>query len=281
MKIFLHKRGNSYWNTPIQYLRGFFAISLAHSLAACANMPPPKYENGEYVPPPAKHPLKIVLSEDSCDPAKPRSLFGPLVAVVGGALVNVGYDRFINWLDAKQANQSASSTGTSTTNLMIGKSLKRCLILSRANTLEAKFSINPTQSGGYWHMTPYSVHFPRSEAKESTDGEKSLVAEINFATPNSDGTLKTYFTATFDLGRHEAGPTVIDAANFVGQDSGPYGAPSVPVTDPLVTTKITASLVEHGEGRDWIRGVTNALREQENRDKILKPILDAVGKHAN
>ena len=44
--------------------------------------------------------------------------------------------------------------------------------------------------------------------------------------------------------------------------------------------KVTASLIEHGEGRDWIRGVTDALREQENRDKILKTLLDVLAKKA-
>ena len=44
--------------------------------------------------------------------------------------------------------------------------------------------------------------------------------------------------------------------------------------------KITASLVEHGESRDWIRGGTDTLREKENCEKILKPFLDALAKKA-
>ena len=58
-----------------------------------------------------------------------------------------------------------------------------------------------------------------------------------------------------------------------------YSSPSsAGSSDALVTMKITASLVENGQGRDWIRGVTDALREKENRDKILKPFLDALSK---
>ena len=142
----------------------------------------------------------------------------------------------------------------------------------------AMFSIEPTDSGGYWHMTPYSLKFSNSEAKEAQDGEKSIVADIQFATPGADGTLATFFQATFDLGKRKAGSQVFDAKTFVGQDSGPYGLPKMPDTDALVTMKVTASLVEHGEGRDWIRGVTDSLREKENRDKILKPFLDALAK---
>jgi hypothetical protein len=142
----------------------------------------------------------------------------------------------------------------------------------------AMFSIAPTESGGYWHMTPYSLKFASSEANEAPDEEKSIVADIQFAVPAADGTQTTFFQATFNLGTRSTGPQVFPASAFVGQDSGPYGLPKVPESDPLVTMKITASLIEHGEGRDWIRGVTDALREKENRDKVLKSLLDALSK---
>lgn len=80
------------------------------------------------------------------------------------------------------------------------------------------------------------------------------------------------------MGVRKAGPQTLGARSFVGQDSGPYGLPKVPESDALVTMKITASLVEHGEGRDWIRGVTDSLRDKENREKILKPFLDAIAR---
>lgn len=63
-------------------------------------------------------------------------------------IINQTYDRFINWLDEKKANMSASSTGVSTTFFLVGKSLKRCLVLSRESTMVAMFSIEPTELGG-------------------------------------------------------------------------------------------------------------------------------------
>lgn len=248
-------------------------------LFGCGSLTPPKYENGQYVPPPAKHSLQVDLKTSSCGAeGPPKALLTPLVGVVGGAVINQTYDRFVNWLDEKKANMSASSTGVATTNFLVGKSPKRCLVLTREGSMEAMFSIEPTESGGYWHMTPYSLKFLSSEAKEAPDGEKSIVADIQFATPGADGTLSTFFQATFDLGVRKAGPQTLDARSFVGQDSGPYGLPKVPESDALVTMKITASLVEHGEGRDWIRGVTDSLRDKENREKILKPFLDAIAR---
>lgn len=44
--------------------------------------------------------------------------------------------------------------------------------------------------------------------------------------------------------------------------------------------KLPASLVEHGEGWYWIRGVTDAFHEKENREKLLKPILETLAKKA-
>lgn len=250
-------------------------------IAGCGSLAPPKYENGQYVPPPAKHALQIDLKISSCGTeGPPRAPLTPLVGILGGAVINQTYDRFVNWLDEKKANMSASSTGVTTTNFLVGKSPKRCLVLTRERSMEAMFSIEPTESGGYWHMTPYSLKFSSSEAKEAPDGEKSIVADILLATPGADGTLSTFFQGTFDLGVRKAGPQTLNAKAFVGQDSGPYGLPKVPESDALVTMKITASLVEHGEGRDWIRGVTDSLREKENRDKILKPFLDALAKKA-
>ena len=35
-------------------------------MAGCGSIAPPKYENGEYVPPPAKHALNIDLKTASC-----------------------------------------------------------------------------------------------------------------------------------------------------------------------------------------------------------------------
>lgn len=265
-----------------QHPFGLFGLSmLVGLLAGCGTLTPPKYENGQYVPPPAKHALQIELLPASCGAAEPpKALLTPLVSVLGSTIINQTYDRFVNWLDEKKANMSASSTGVVTTNFLVGKNPKRCLVLSRDSSMVAMFSIEPTASGGYWHMTPYSLKFTSSEAKEAPDGEKSVVADVQFATPKADGTLTTFFQATFDMGMRKAGPQTLDAKAFVGQDSGPYGLPKVPDNDALVTMKITASLVEHGEGRDWIRGVTDSLREKENRDKILKPFLDELAKKA-
>ncbi len=248
-------------------------------LAGCGSLTAPKYENGQYVPPPAKSSLQVVLQSPSCGTAvPPKALATPLVSVLGTAVINQAYDRFVNWLDERKANLSASSSGVGTTNFLVGKNPKRCLVLIRGDSMVAMFSIEPTESGGYWHMTPYSLKFASSEAKEAPDKEKSIVADIQFAAPGADGTLSTFFQATFDLGKHTAGSQVVAAKAFVGQDSGPHGLPKVPESDPLITMKVTASLVEHGEGRDWIRGVTDALREKENRDKVLKPLLDALAK---
>lgn len=256
---------------------GFAAV--AGLLVGCGSLTPPKYENGQYVPPPAKHALQIDLRTSSCGTTgQPKALLAPLVGVLGSVVINQTYDRFVNWLDEKKANMSASSTGVATTNFLVGNNPKRCLVLTRDSSMEAMFSIEPTESGQYWHMTPYSLKFSSSEAKEAPDGEKSIVADIQFATPDADGKLSTFFQGTFDLGIRKAGPQTLDAKAFVGQDSGPYGLPKVPANDNLVTMKITASLVENGEGRDWIRGVTDSLREKENRDKILKPFLDALAK---
>lgn len=258
---------------------GLLALVSVALLSGCGSLTPPKYENGQYVPPPAKSALQIELQLSSCGTnGPPRALLTPLVSVLGTTVINQTYDRFVNWLDEKKANMSASSSGVATTNFLAGKNPKRCLVLTRGDSMVAMFSIEPTESGGYWHMTPHSLKFASSEAKEAPDKEKSIVADIQFAMPGADGTLATFFQATFDLGMRTAGPLVLPAKTFVGQDSGPYGLPNVPESDPLVTMKITASLVEHGEGRDWIRGVTDALREKENRDKVLKPFLDALAK---
>jgi hypothetical protein len=246
-------------------------------LSACASMTPPKYENGEYVPPPAKNPLEVKLLPNACGgEARVAAAIAGLVSVVGSALVNQAYDRFINWLDEKQANLSASSSGVATESLLMGgatKSIKQCLTLKRADTLEAMFELEKTVSGNYWHMVPYSLNFIKSEAKEEPDGEKSIVADVQFATPGADGKASTFFQATFDLGRRKAGGG--EVKTFVGQDSGPYALPEAKA-DPSITMKITASVIEHGQGRDWIRGVTDSLRDKENRDKILKPLLDAI-----
>lgn len=259
----------------------FCVSAMSALLGGCGTLTPPKYENGQYVPPPAKDALQVDLKQAECgnDGGPPRVAFlAPLVATLGASVINQSYDRFVNWLDEKQANLSASSTGVTTTNFLIGRAPKRCLVLTRGKSMVAMFSIDPTESGGYWHMKPYSLTFSSSEAKEAPDGEKSVVADIQFATPGSDGALKTFFQGTFDLGQRKAGPLTLGSSAFVGQDSGPYALPTVPGSDALVTMKITASLVEHGQGRDWIRGVTDSLREKENRDKILKPILDALSK---
>ena len=257
------------------YRLAVLVVSVA--VAGCASMRAPKYENGAYAPPPAKNPLQVELQTAPCTGSDSRIVVGALVTVVGGALVNYAYDAFINWLDTKQANLSASSSGIATASFLTapGKP-KECLVLTRGTSLVAKFTIEPTPSGGYWHMKPYSLSFTSSEAKEAPKKEKSLVADIQFAALGADGKLVTYFQGTFDLGRHAAASDVI--TTFVGQDSGPYGLPKVATGDTLITTKVTASIVEHGEGRDWIRAVTDSLRKEENREKVLKPILDSLGK---
>lgn len=253
-------------------------FGFAFLASGCGSLTPPKYENGQYVPPPAKNPLKVDLTSSSCDGTVSRAVGAALATVLATTVINQSYDRFVNWLDAKKANLSASSSGITTASLLSGANLKRCLILSRSNTLIAKFSIDPTPSGGYWHMTPYSLDFLTSEAKESPEGEKSIVAEIQFSAVGEDGKLNTFFQTTFDLGKHKASGISNPINVFIGQDSGPYGKPKVSTTDTTITMKVTASIVEHGEGRDWIRGVTDSFREQENRDKILKPLLDAIAK---
>lgn len=269
------------------YITAIGLLSL-FALAGCGSLVPPKYENGHYVPPPARNALKVELKDDACGsgavPASKGGILAPLATVIGTALVNQAYDRFVNWLDEKKANLSASSSGTATTTFLSNLSPKGCLILTRGDksgpSLEAQFLIDRTNSKVYWHMTPHSLKFNGSEAKESPDGEKSIVADIQFAAPGEDGKLVTFFQTTFDLGRHKASGETYKADSFVGQDSGPYGIPKVSKDDAEVTMKVTASLIEHGEGRDWIRGVTDALREQENRDKILKTLLDVLAKKA-
>lgn len=249
-------------------------------LGGCGSHIPPKYSDGQYVPPPSKRALQIDLRISPCnaEQASRSAIATALVVTLAGAVINQTYDTFVNWLDEKKANMSVSSTGVATTSLLDNSLLKRCLVLTRANSMQAMFSIEPTTSGGYWHMTPYSLKFSSSEAKEKPEGEKSIVADIQFATPSTDGTMMTFFQGTFDLGIRTASPEVLMVEAFVGQDSGPFGLPKVPASDSEVTIKITASLAELGEGRDWIRGVTDSLREKENREKILKPILDALDK---
>ena len=250
------------------------------SLSGCASMGgAPKYENGQYVPPAAENALEVKLTPKDCDDKDVRALVSPLITVAATALVNYGYDSFINWLDMKQAGLSASSSGIATDSLLVGPNIKRCLILKRGDSLEARFSLAPTDSGGYWHMKPHSLVFNKSEAKEGEEKPKSIVADVQFAAIGADGKMATYFQATFDLGTHKAGTAKV--TNFVGQDSGPYGQPKVAATDAGITTKVVASVVERGQGRDWIRAMTDSLREKENREKILKPILDAIEKSGN
>lgn len=261
----------------------------AIALAGCGSLTPPKYENGDYVPPPADNPLEISLEDNVCGSSGKNKAFGAVVAgVLAPALVNQAYDRFINWLDSKQANLSASSSGISTTTFFTDNDsnlVKGCVILKRGDSLEARFSINSIGDTPYWVMKPYSLAFKRSEAKEGQKDSKSLVAEIAFSTPGADGKLVTFFQGTFDLGKRIPGGSWTATGGttpFVGQDSGPIPFPKSPedktgkkVNEYLVM-KVTASVIEHGEGRDWIRGVTDSLREKENRQKILQPVIDAL-----
>lgn len=259
------------------HIRKTMVLIVCASASGCASMGgAPKYENGQYVPPAAENALDVKLTSKDCDDKDARALFSPLIAVAATALVNYGYDSFINWLDMKQAGLSASSSGIATDTLLVGSNIKRCLILRRGDSLEARFSLAPTDSGGYWHMKPHSLVFSQSEAKEGKKKPKSIVVDVQFAALGADGKLATYFQATFDLGTHIAGTGKI--TSFVGQDSGPYGLPKVAATDVGVTTKAVASVVERGHGRDWIRAMTDSLREKENRERILKPILDAIEK---
>ncbi len=269
--------------------KGVFVGVLCTALGGCA-MTSPKYENGQYLPPPSEHALSISLEKQSCDPNRVVSVIGTaLLSTVVPALANYGYDQFVNWLDNKAANLSSSSSGIATTPFYYyedggGKPKPMgCLILKRAEDLTAKFELTPIginaeKEAAYWHMTPSSLEFKKSEAKEGADQEKSVVIEIAFATPSVDGKLADFFVGTFDLGKHKAGPAVITKQMLVGQDSGPIVFPKPNDNDRSLTMKITASVVEQGEGRDWIRGVTNSLREKEQRDQILKQILDAIGK---
>ena len=122
------------------------AISLAIVLAitGCGSTAPPKFENGQYVPPPAKNALRVELTREACDGSSPALVAGlaPLAITAGSAVISQSYDRFINWLEEKQANLSASSTGISSTSFLASKQLKRCLKLTRADSLMASFSIS-------------------------------------------------------------------------------------------------------------------------------------------
>jgi hypothetical protein len=268
-----------------QYLSFLLAIL---SLSGCSAIPAPKFENGQYVPPPAEHALTITLESNSCDAARSAGVVTAVLSVIGPALANYTYDQFVNWLDTKQANLSASSSGVATQLLYdvdpvtgTNQTLKGCLTLNRSDNLKAKFNLKPTSNSGnatYWHMTPYSLEFTKSEAKEGANKKKSLVADIAFATPGADGKLTTFFQGTFDLGNHVATLGAPSVDTFIGQDSGPVLFPKPIGKDYGLTIKVTASIIEHGEGRDWIRGVTDSLREKENRDQILKPILDSISK---
>lgn len=258
-------------------------------LSGCGSLTPPKYENGEYVPPPAENPLQITLQDNLCGETGNRAVGAAVIGALAPVLVGQVYDRVINWLDAKQANLSVSSSGVSTQTFFTDNNVslpKGCLVLKRADSLEAQFKMEPLQGGAYWRMVPYSLTFKRSEAKESPTQAKSIVTEVTFAAPGADGKLATFFQATFDLGKRVAAEnavwTVTTTANpFPGQDSGPFGVPKSPEAggkklNEYGVMKVTASIIEHGEGRDWIRGVTNALRATENREKILQPIVDAI-----
>lgn len=258
------------------------AVGLASSmvLAGCA-LTPSKYENGQYVPPPSDNPLKIIIQANICGSKENNLPIGEgFPGVLVPTLANVTHDRFINWLDVKQANLSASSSGVTTSSFFVKLNTPSgCLKIERADSLVAEFSIVPIEGSAYWHMVPYSLNFKQSEAKEVPDGVKSIVAEITFASPDARGSLVTFFQGTFDLGKHKSGVS-LKVANgstpFVGQDSGPIAYPKGGKLDQLVTMKVSAFVTEHGEGRDWIRGVTNAQREEENRGRILQPLIDAI-----
>ncbi len=267
---------------------GISGIALL-ALAGCGSLSPPKYENGEYVPPAAEHPLQISFEDSICGTANKNRTFGAAIAAaVVPVLVNQAYTRVVNWLDSKQANLSASSSGVVTTTFYTDNDdtiAKGCLVLKRGDSLEARFSVQPVGATPYWSMTPYSLTFKRSEAKEGNTDSKSLVAEISFGAPGNDGKLVTFFQATFDLGKRSAGGSWTvggGSAPFAGQDSGPFPLPrgaedkSGKKLNEYLAMKVTASVAEHGEGRDWIRGVTDALREKENRQAIVQPIIDAL-----
>ena len=266
-------------------------LSATALLSGCGSLTPPKYENGQYVPPPAESPLQVTLEDAVCgSTVRNRALGTAIAGVVVPALVNQAYDRFVNWLDAKQANLSASSSGVATATFFTDNNAnvpKGCLVIKRGTSLEARFSMAPI--GGdtpYWNMKPHSLKFLKSEAKEGADQSKSIVAEITYAAPGGDGKMVTFFQATFDLGKRVAGPqstwTVAGTDTpFVGQDSGPFLVPKSPEvagkkSNEYGVMKVTANIIEHGQGRDWIRGVTDALREKENRESIVQPIVDAI-----
>lgn len=266
-------------------------LSATVLLSGCGSLTPPKYENGQYVPPPAESPLQVTLEDNVCGSSAKNRSFGTAIAgVLVPALVNQAYDRFVNWLDAKQANLSASSSGVATSTFYVANATgvpKGCLVIKRGESLEAQFSMASVGiDTPYWNMKPHMLRFSKSEAKEGTDQSKSIVAEITYAAPGADGKLVTFFQATFDLGKRVAGPksiwTVSETGTpFVGQDSGPFLVPKSPEVagkklNEYGTMKVTANIIEHGQGRDWIRGVTDALREKENRDSIVKPIVDAI-----
>ena len=153
------------------------------------------------------------------------------------------------------------------------------MILTRGTSLAARFNLSEISSNGpsqFWHMTPYSLSFTQSAAKESPDAEKDIVVDIDMQAPDASGKLQPFFQATFDLGKHQASSTLVKA--FPGQDSGPIRFPATASSNPGEALKVTASVVEHGQARDWMKASSDALRDQNNRNEILKPILDALKK---
>jgi hypothetical protein len=85
------------------------------------------------------------------------------------ALFNQGYDRFVKWPDAKQANRSALSSGVTTAQFFSAENMdisKGCLYLKRGSSLVAAFTINAIPGTPYFNMTPYALDFVRSKAKE-------------------------------------------------------------------------------------------------------------------